>query len=140
MKEPEECQGTRMADGELQEIDEGGAAFPTLHIENERDGTVICQWVEPGMTMRQYYAAKAMQAFIKLTGFADGTKNSLKCAVLSARSLEMADAMIAAEKVRPGDVEVEEIVPPPDPPESPEGPPVEFIKESDMRRKENKDD
>ena len=60
----------------------GGTAFP---ISNE---THICS---EGMTLRKYYAAKAMQSFI-------ATPDSLRGADLPESSFMVADAMIKFEQ------------------------------------------
>lgn len=39
--------------------DTGGPAFPT-----KMKGPNLSEWLEPGMTLRDYFAAKAMQAMI----------------------------------------------------------------------------
>lgn len=47
-------------------IETGGPAFPATHVEGGADG-IGCKdgiWHFPGMTLRDYFAAKAMQSFI----------------------------------------------------------------------------
>ena len=67
-----------------------GPAFPTQHYTT--NGEV--QWGSDGMTLRDYFAAKAMQAHIVGRGeFADSHKQTIaEC------SYEMADAMLEARK------------------------------------------
>lgn len=66
-------------------IDDGGPAFPhTTHI----DGLAI---IDAGMTLRDYFAAKAMQGAISFS--ARGTSKSV-----AEWSYEMADEMIKARE------------------------------------------
>ena len=63
-------------------VNTGGAAFPGLHPSKE------CQYNDPGMTLRDYFAAKAMQALLSIEG---GTLE--KDAEVA---YKMADAMLKA--------------------------------------------
>jgi hypothetical protein len=78
----------------MTEKDTGGPAFPSKR-RVQRDGYLTTEY-EPvgGMTLRDYFAAKAMQGLLSDT--------SIKGAVLefAARSYVMADAMLAAREVK----------------------------------------
>jgi hypothetical protein len=63
----------------------GGPAFPGLHPSSE------CRYKEEGMTLRDYFAAKAMQAYVahnKAYDFDD----------ISAISFRVADSMLKARE------------------------------------------
>lgn len=88
-------------------IDDGAPAFPVPDVVNP-DGQI--QFGSNGMSLRDYFAAKAMQAEI-ITTFSDATPKSVKAFVEAARaagrtaeahlafnSYEIADAMILARK------------------------------------------
>lgn len=45
-------------------IDNGGPAFPTTHGRANGDGTFAQNQIEVGMTLRDYFAAKAMQGML----------------------------------------------------------------------------
>jgi len=64
----------------MSKIDEGGAAFPSELFE------------QPGMTLRDYFAAAALQGYVTNNGtdFADGA--------LAEWAYNLADAMLAARK------------------------------------------
>ena len=49
-------------------IETGGPAFPATQVDGGSDGIGIKDgiWHFPGMTLRDYFAAKAMQAFIPI--------------------------------------------------------------------------
>ena len=64
----------------------GGPAFPGLHPSAE------CRFQDEGMTMRDYFAAKAMQA-----DMAAGVHEN-DFAWSAARSYKMADAMLKARE------------------------------------------
>lgn len=61
------------------------SAFPT-HQQTRQDGEVL-QWGEPGMSLRDYFAAKAMTAIASR-----GHVPDLECMALT--SYQMADAML----------------------------------------------
>ena len=72
----------------------GGSAFPRLGLKvMEPNGTIVPH--EPGMTLRDYFAAKAMQSVI--AGVATRADEFIysECAALS---YEMADAMLKARE------------------------------------------
>jgi hypothetical protein len=64
----------------------GGSAFPLANVQTNRDGEVF-SYVTDGMTLRDYFAAKAMYGM--LVGLEDPNKEAL-----SRWSYEMADAML----------------------------------------------
>jgi hypothetical protein len=63
----------------MSKIDEGGAAFPSELFE------------QPGMTLRDYFAAAALQGYF-------GTPHYCDCEKLALYMYQMADAMIKARK------------------------------------------
>ena len=68
----------------MRKIDDGGAAFPSEY------------YAEQGMTLRDYFAAAALQGFVTNNGTdntADGT--------LAEWAYTLADAMIKARKGKP---------------------------------------
>jgi hypothetical protein len=67
--------------------DNGGPAFPGLHPSKE------CQYNDPGMTLRDYFAAKAMQSMIVV--YRDD-KHLIDA--YARRAFEIADAMLEARK------------------------------------------
>lgn len=69
---------------DTKQINTGGAAFPTPWAGGEA--------TEGGMTLRDYFAAKAMQAIIE----ADGIQYASATAALAKWAYEQADAMLAA--------------------------------------------
>lgn len=93
----------------MDEIETGGPAFPCeTPLTNE--GDVL---VNPGMTLRDYFAAKALPAAFKYValieddetgkpyGFhfnADGSNISSDCNMTADCAYEMADAMLIARK------------------------------------------
>ena len=62
----------------------GGPALPGLHPSAE------CRYNDPGISMRDYFAAKAMQ------GVVASSSEALNQEICAAWSYEMADAMIEA--------------------------------------------
>lgn len=78
--------------------DTGGPAFPfQIDLEN-RDGT-ITRHANFGMTLRDYFAAKAMQALMH-TQYADMTYEG-ESAAMAHEAYRLADAMIK-ERIRHG--------------------------------------
>jgi hypothetical protein len=74
----------------------GGPAFPTT-VRNHYDPETGGQWsehVDPGMTLRQYYAAKAMQALLSSADWREDM--SFKDTAVAA--FKQADEMLAAEQ------------------------------------------
>ena len=66
----------------------GGPAFPVPDI----DGSKVCE----GMTLRDYFAAKAMQAW--MTGWATDRPSMLQADVMADKAYEAADAMLKARE------------------------------------------
>lgn len=76
-----------------EKIDDGGAAFPTTaKLMNSGFPDMKIQETSGGMTLRDYFAAAALQGFVTNNGTdtADGT--------LAAWAYLLADAMLAARK------------------------------------------
>lgn len=75
-------------------IRDGGPAFPVTFQHEE------CTAEIPGMSLRDYFAAKAMQAGLtgaELPGIAEGSRDALHAVdVLANISYAVADAMIVA--------------------------------------------
>lgn len=69
----------------------GGPAFPGLHPSAE------CRFKDEGMTLRDYFAAKAMQALItsRHTDYENGWYDE---AMVAASAYDMADAMLKARE------------------------------------------
>ena len=66
----------------------GGPAFPVLHwISGESTGA------EEGMTLRDYFAAKAMQGLLN-----DPSWQGMTTGVVAATAYEVADAMLKARE------------------------------------------
>lgn len=74
----------------------GGQAFPKQQWEYDGQNNVL-QYQEEGMTLREYFAAKAMAAYIStagapcIVGGLDGAEDEL-----ARQSYKMADAMLRA--------------------------------------------
>jgi len=66
--------------------DTGGPAFPTPAHNLQNDG----------MTLRDYFAAKAMQAW--MTGWATDRPSMLQADVMADKAYEAADAMLKARE------------------------------------------
>ena len=71
---------------------DGGPAFPVY--DHHADGQQFL--AETGMTLRDYFAAKAMHQFLYGAVLPVGFDASEQLAILAARAYEMADAMLAA--------------------------------------------
>lgn len=67
----------------MSEIDDGGAAFPSEY------------YAEQGMTLRDYFAAAALQGMLGNRSLVDTFSGH---AVMAEKSYFLADAMIAARK------------------------------------------
>lgn len=87
--------------------DDGGAAFPGFsHTEGHgpmRQGPNGWETFQPGITIRDYFAAQAMQAWVSKSAFSDDAEKMLKKvgikpaqaeAFLAMLSYSMADAML----------------------------------------------
>jgi hypothetical protein len=70
--------------------DEGGYAFPKADLQNP-NGTPS-EWRADGMTLRQWYAGLAMQAFLTRVS------ESIAVPFIAGASFEIADAMIEEGK------------------------------------------
>jgi len=72
-------------------INDGGPAFPALVVEGACDGIGSKEgvWHYPGMTLRDYFAAKAMQALIPSGQSIDSMK-------YAESAYALADAMLKA--------------------------------------------
>jgi hypothetical protein len=73
----------------MNETNTGGPAFPTNE-ERFSNGS-LKQEAQPGMTLRDYFAAKAMQGFISRGGH-------YECDFDAARAYAFADAMLKARQ------------------------------------------
>ena len=67
----------------------GGPAFPGLHPSKE------CHYQDAGMTLRDYFAAKAMQAFMTRE-----TRFSENLMMYAGAAYDVADAMLEAREVK----------------------------------------
>lgn len=68
----------------------GGSAFP-FGQTSEHDGRLVNGWGSEGMTLRDYFAAKAMQGMC-----ADPSTSGRKGSDIAEEAYQMADAMLAA--------------------------------------------
>ena len=75
-----------------QKIETGGPAFPVQY-SNEADGPTVRPHV--GMTLRDYFAAKAMQGFLTAE-----YASTYRPEVWAKDAYEMADAMLKARDVK----------------------------------------
>ena len=75
-------------------IETGGPAFPVStsdETDGHQDGPNT--WQFPGMTLRDYFAAKAMQGYYAMDGSIDCNADDI-----AADAYAIADAMLAARK------------------------------------------
>ena len=70
----------------------GGSVFPISRAENQ-DGKVTVFVEEEGITLRDYFAAKAMQSVVAINGRNISPKAS------AGHAYELADAMLKAREV-----------------------------------------
>ena len=77
-------------------IDNGGPAFPQSMVCTEGGGGIVTsdELDLGGMTLRDYFAAKAMQADVSRVGYYQGEH----LLYASENAYRMADAMLAARK------------------------------------------
>lgn len=75
-------------------LGDGGAAFPVLHQE-DASGNVRA-WFEQGMTLRDYFAGKAIHATAYLCGDDDPDDGESLVDMLARKAYEYADAMLKA--------------------------------------------
>ena len=76
----------------MSKIDDGGAAFPgpfSGHCGNDGHAEPCSCYVDTGMTLRDYFAAKVIERFLQ----------SWPVPQAAARAYDVADAMIAARKM-----------------------------------------
>lgn len=72
----------------------GGLAFPLERV-SKRVGGAVSEWTNhPGLTKREYYAAKAMQALIAASFQADRAED-YHVEIVAENAFKMADAMLA---------------------------------------------
>lgn len=83
-------------------IDNGGPAFP-VSTSNETDGHQDGPntWQFPGMTLRDYFAAKAMHAFVRTLCDKNQMQDRKVGDLIATLSYIQADAMINARKPTP---------------------------------------
>jgi hypothetical protein len=86
-----------------QEIKDGGPAFP-VEVQNRGDGTLgglqtsaVSGW-EIGMSLRDYFAAKAMQGIFSNPKLCDVSERQDVTVWVSRRAYQVADAMLAARE------------------------------------------
>jgi hypothetical protein len=70
--------------------DTGGSAFPVPELKNRHDE--VCQYAETGMTLRDYFAAKAMASEIIAQNGMEGTD----VAHITGMAYEFAEYMLKA--------------------------------------------
>jgi hypothetical protein len=76
----------------MSDTNTGGPAFPMNWVKQEAPNlNVILE--QRGMTLRDYFAAKAMQAILS-----DGSWHGHTCKTAALESYEMADAMLKARE------------------------------------------
>jgi hypothetical protein len=73
----------------------GGPAFPEIAYKAPAGGGSHIMTVCGGMTLRDYFAAKAMQAILS-----DGSWHGHTCKTAALESYEMADAMLKARDAK----------------------------------------
>lgn len=78
------------------QVKDGGPAFP--FDEKEGDGTHYHS--HGGMTLRDYFAAKAMQSFMQGAVLPPGFDAAEQLAFTASRAYEVSDAMIAAREAK----------------------------------------
>lgn len=71
----------------------GGPAFPEIRIRSGDNYNPTTKFYYGGMTLRDYFAAKAMQGATTGDG---GLPDSSYCQQIARRAYEMADAMLKA--------------------------------------------
>lgn len=79
-------------------INDGGPAFPVKTFSVDTFGTPILSVDEQGMTLRDYFAAKAMQGLLSqpLSDGAEWEENYLE--IIATESYKMADEMLKARQ------------------------------------------
>lgn len=89
-------------------INDGGPAFPVIETEPRDVGvpggdctTIADTYSSGGMTLRDYFAAKAMQSFMHGAVLPPGFDAAERLSFAGMRAYEMADAMLRAREVKP---------------------------------------
>lgn len=77
---------------------DGGPAFPVNRAHFAQDGKMLSvDWLA-GMTLRDYFAAKAMQGYVAGKSFSSSMDDETFDLKISQWSYEMADAMLEARE------------------------------------------
>ena len=79
----------------MSKIDDGGPAFPVNEL-NQHDGKIFNQHM--GLTLRDYFAAKAMQVLISKSDGQSKTGGKAGVPLIACYAYEFADAMLATRK------------------------------------------
>lgn len=74
------------------ERNDGGQAFPRKYFEWDYDENCRIEMSEPGMTLRDYFAAKALPSLIPTFRLGE----SIDCTSAAFHAYRMADAMLKA--------------------------------------------
>lgn len=77
-------------------LNDGGPAFPHTRVHADTSGTV-----KDGMTLRDYLAAKAMQAFLSGHIAHHGHESHWPYDQMASEAWNVADAMLKAREVQP---------------------------------------
>ena len=80
----------------MSKINDGGPAFPLQRIKNANDE--VCQWEEPGMALRDWFAGHALAGILAAPGLQPDDSSRSGCAELA---YEFSDAMLAARHKKP---------------------------------------
>ena len=79
---------------------DGGTAFPS-HVTTNTNGVDVVAW-QKGMTLRDYFAAKAMQAMVSNPNTNTGANDVAGAAkAVVGWAYQISDAMLAAREVKP---------------------------------------
>jgi hypothetical protein len=86
----------------MNDTNTGGPAFPTARVNingvDEQDGI---QAFGAGMTLRDYFAAKAMQSTLADNAYVERTETTVEwLAIVAKSSYEIADAMLKARDAK----------------------------------------
>ena len=81
----------------IEHINDGGPAFPVPEVFDERRGETV-QYASPGMTLRDYFAAKAMQGDIASMAYQLDPVDTDE--IIAQRAYIIADAMLRAREDR----------------------------------------
>lgn len=81
-------------------INDGGPAFPTQTFDYDGQGQIL-QYQEPGMTVRDYFAAAALTGFFANNTVRHGKFDNTWCPEYCARqAYALSDAMLAERNKR----------------------------------------